>query len=242
MGPAFVLLAYVVVGSVLAGVGAAVTGGVTALLTRGAPKGRRRALIAAILFPFAGLAWSLAVLLVSGIINESVLHRDLGFGDTWQTPLPNGYQLLMIDVTDHGWVYNPKTQGHDAVATQEDAVDGVRIMQVAGPYILGGTGSQSYDDEDKIHTDRVDNYFLLDTQTGNHLTFTSLESLAGATAPLGINLNLERIDVVYSRYRYTWFDKLIIFVLCTPPLIFAGLIVWWIVLVRRTRRTVPSLA
>src|SRR5579862_9315091 len=99
MGPAFVLLAYVVGGGVLAGIGAAVTGGVTALLTRGAQKGRRRALVTAILFPFACLAWSLAVLLVSGIVNETFLHRDLGFGDTWQTPLPNGYQLLMIDVT-----------------------------------------------------------------------------------------------------------------------------------------------
>lgn len=60
------------------------------------------------------------------IVNEIVLHRDPGLGDTWHCPLPNGYALLMIDVMDHGWVYNPKTQPGDSVTEREDSVAGVR--------------------------------------------------------------------------------------------------------------------
>ncbi|HEY6369795.1 MAG TPA: hypothetical protein VIX37_04395 [Candidatus Sulfotelmatobacter sp.] len=52
-------------------------------------------------------------------------------GDTWQAPLPNGYQIMMIDVTDQGWVYNPKTQADGDVSERHDAVAGVRNLEVA---------------------------------------------------------------------------------------------------------------
>src|SRR5262249_52939879 len=117
-----VLLLWAVVGIVVAGAGMVVLGGAAALLTRGVVKGRRRAIVAACLFPLLCLAWGGAVFVGQAIINESVLHRDAGIGDTWRCPLPNGYQIMMIDVTDQGWVYNPKTQSTpDGVSDQEDA-------------------------------------------------------------------------------------------------------------------------
>ena len=125
MGIGFVLLIWAVVGTVLAVIGALVLASAAALLTRGAGNGRRRAIIAAGLFPFACLAWGGSMFFFQALVNEGLLHRDPGADDAWKTPLPNGYAILMIDVTDQGWVYNPKTQGSDsAVGEQEDAVAG----------------------------------------------------------------------------------------------------------------------
>jgi len=45
----------------------------------------------------------------------------------------------MIDTTDDGFVYNPKTQPEGTVAVsedEEDAVAGVRILQIAERYTL----------------------------------------------------------------------------------------------------------
>ena len=56
MGLGFVLLIWAIVGTVVAGIGAMVLGYATALFTRGATGGRRRAIVAASLFPFACLA------------------------------------------------------------------------------------------------------------------------------------------------------------------------------------------
>ena len=96
------------------------------------------------------------------VVNEGLLHRDLGLGDTWHAPLPNGYQIMMIDVTDQGWVYNPKTQPGSAVGEPADAVAGVRNLQVAGRYILGSADSKTFEHLGK-DTNQVDTYFLMDT-------------------------------------------------------------------------------
>ena len=40
--------------------------------------------------------------------------------------LPNGYQIMMIDVTDQVWVYKPKTQPTNSVLEREDSISGVR--------------------------------------------------------------------------------------------------------------------
>ena len=49
----------------------------------------------------------------------------------------------MIDLTDEGWVYDPKTQiVPDSVSDQDDAVPDVRTLQIAGRYILGGRSAE----------------------------------------------------------------------------------------------------
>lgn len=145
----------------------------------------------------------------------------------------------MIDVPDQGCVYNPKTQTDDSVGEQEDAVCGVRVMQLAGRYVLGGSDNES-SKRSAESNGHVNSYFLLDTQTGKHANFPTYEALRGEAQHLGISLNLEPIDVVYLRYRFTWFDVFAGFLLCVPPLITLSLLVRWIIKLRRTRQGVPQ--
>jgi len=225
---------------VVAGIGLLVLGGATAFFTRGVTKDRRKVIVAACLFPFACFAWAGIVFVFQAIVNEGVLQRDLGLGDTWHCPLPNGYRIMMIDVADQGWVYNPKTQhSKSAVGEQEDAVAGVRTVQVAGRYILGGADTSAFAHlgQDSNH---VDSYFLLDTQTGKRTQFQSYATLRGAAQRLGIEAKLEPINSVYSRYRFSWFDVFVGFLFCVPPLVGGFLLVRWVLRLRRTRPLIPN--
>jgi len=221
MGIGIVLLVWAVAGLIVAGVGSLMFGAVARYFTRAVAGDRRKAVIAAAAFPFVCLGWAGAVFVFQAFINGEVLHRDPGLGDSWECPLPNGYAILMIDVTDQGCVYNPKTQaGNGGVGEQEDAVFGVRDLQVAGRYILGGANSS---------------YFLLDTGTGKRQTFSTFEELRTTAGHKGIQLALQPIADVYSKYRFTYFDMFVGFLLCLPPLLLAWLIVRWIVRLRRSR-------
>lgn len=109
MGIGLVLMIWAVVGFVLACVGALVMGAVATFLTRKATNDRSLTLLASIAFPFACLGWAALLFVFQALVNGA-MHRDPGLGDTWNCPLPNGYAITMIDTTDHGWVYNAKTQ------------------------------------------------------------------------------------------------------------------------------------
>lgn len=234
MGLGIVLLVWAVVGLVLASGGAGILGSATALLTRGVTNGRRRIIVAVSLFPFVCLGWGAAVFVFQAILNEGVLHRDLGLGDTWHAPLPNGYQIMMIDVTDQGWVYNPKTQPGSAVTEQDDAVAGVRNAQVAGRYILGAADSNAFEHLGK-ESSQADTYFLLDTRLGKQTKFQNYDALRRGALELGIEPNLQPINAVYSKFRFSWFDVFAASVFCVPPLVGALWLVRWIVRLRRTR-------
>jgi hypothetical protein len=235
MGIGIVLMFWAVAGILVAGIGAATLGCAAALLTRGVTNGRRKVIVAASLFPFVCLGWGGAVFVFQALVNEGLLHRDLGMGDTWHAPLPNGYQILMIDVTDQGWVYNPKTQPGSGIGEQEDAVAGVRDIQIAGRYILGATDSKAFENLGK-DTNQVDAYFLLDTQTGKRIQFQNFEALRRKALEHGIEPDLQPINAIYSKFRFSWFDVLAGLLLCLPPVIGAALLIRWIVLLRQTRR------
>ena len=242
MGIGFVLLIWLVVGTVVAECGAAGLGATTAIFTNGVRTGRRRVVLAATFFPFACLAWAGAVFVFQWVINESVLQRDAGLGDSAKCPLPNGYALMMIDTRDQGWVYNPKTQPtRDVVGEQEDAVGGVRSLQVAGRYILGARDSKAFEHFAK-ETDEVDSYFLLDTSSGQRAEFPSSQALSDAAIRLGVQPSLRPINAVYIKYRYTAFDALAGFLLCAPPLVSGWCLVRWIRRLRRTRDAIPGQA
>jgi hypothetical protein len=241
MGIGFVLLIWAVAGAVIAGIGAVLIGGTTALLTRGVAQGRKqRVILAASVFPFLCLAWAGIVFFSQAAANEFVFHRDPGLGDTWQCPLPDGYALLMIDETEQGWVFNPKTQGWDGVAEGEDSISGVRVLQLSGPYILGGRDSHAYQFASK--DDYIESYFLLDTRTGKHESFPTYEALRDKARQMGIALSMERISAVYSKYRYTWFEILAAIVLLGPPLIFACLLIRWVLRLRISREAVLQMS
>jgi hypothetical protein len=242
MGIGMVLIAWTIVGTILAGVAAVVLGGATAWLTHGVQRWRRSAILAAAALPFLCFAWAGAVFVFQAIVNEAVFHRDPGLGDAWETPLPNGYALLMIDETDHGSVYNPKTQVPGGVSEQEDAPFGVRVLQVQGRYIIGGLDSKAGAWSNTNDT-RVDSYFLLDTQSSRRTNFPTYDALLQAASQVGIQPHLEPIAKVYSDYRFTWFDKVSAFLFFVPPLIALILLIWWVLRLRKTaNRLIRSLA
>jgi hypothetical protein len=185
MGIGVVLLFWAILGIVVATIAAATLGCAAAMLTRGVTDGRRKVIIAGSMFPLVCLGWGGAIFVFQAVVNEGLLQRDLGLGDTWHAPLPNGYQIMMIDVTDQGWVYNPKTQPGSGVGEQQDAVAGVRNVQVAGRYIIGATDSRAFDHAGK-DVNVVDSYFLLDTQLGKQTRFQNYDALRRSALELGI--------------------------------------------------------
>ncbi len=208
MGILFVLIIYAVVLTFGAAVGSSILGAVTYRLTKDSGPKRKSAITASRLFPFACVAFAGIWFIGYAVINYAVFHRDAGLGDSWQTPLPNGYALMMIDTTDQGTVYNPRTQpNQDSVIGKEDTVFGVRELQVSKALIFGArdTGYFSRIGRDSKY---VDSYFELDTSHGKRADFGSLADLRLDAARQGISLNLRDFDSVFNDYRNTWFDYL----------------------------------
>jgi hypothetical protein len=240
MGIGLVLVTFVVAGSACASFTAVVLGSATAFTLPTVP-GRRRAIIAVCAFPFACFLWSLGIFLLQAYVNEMILYRDPGVGDSWQTPLPNGYALLMIDEKRDGMVFNPKTRfiGDGDVAIgphDEDALGRIAVLQVSGPYILGRTRPDMHArPPSRSPQGEAENYFLLDTTTRRRSDFPTYTALCAAVTPLGIQPKLEPIATIYRRYRFTWFDALALALLALPPLSSAIVLYRWILRLRNPR-------
>jgi hypothetical protein len=139
----------------------------------------------------------------------------------------------MIDVSDEGTVYNPKTQPGEVVGDQEDSVSGVRELQVAGPFIYGGIDSD-YSKHFGQPSASVNRYFVLDTQTGKHVDFDTEGKLRDAASRSGAQLRLEPVFDVYRRYRFTWFDYVAGALLIAFPISGVYVLVTRIVRIRRS--------
>jgi len=244
MGLGFVLIFWAVIGLILSGIGALFLGGATWFFTRRVVKGRLLVIVAASLFPFACFAWGGVVFVFQAIVSELFLHRDAGLGDAWRCTLPNGYEILMIDVTDQGWVYNPKTGTSGAVSEREDSVAGVRLLQISGPYLLGAVDRNAFEHLGK-ESNAVDSYFILDTRSGERKTLQDYDALSDAAVQLGIQLNLEPIETVYFTYRSSWFDVFVGVLFFAPPVGGFLLLVRWVAKLRRkqapaTKRLPPQ--
>jgi hypothetical protein len=240
MGLGFVLLIWAVVWIVLGTIATIGLRIAARFFTRGVKEGRQKAVWVITLFPFTCIVWAGMVFGVQAVVNESLLHRDPGLGDDWHCPLPNGYALMLIDVTDEGWVFNQKTQGFDGGVTDtQGSVAGVRMVQVDGPYILGASDSRASERMGENSNQTV-SYFLLDTRTGKRDNFATFDELRGVAQQRGIPLKLEPIYVVYSKYRFTWFDGLAAAFLFLPPLVALWLLVRWILHLRTTRDALPQ--
>jgi len=239
MGVGFVAVMWLVFGTIAAFVGRLILRRLAAVLTREVDGRRERLIRAAAAFPFVCLAWCAAVFIFQATINEKVFHRDPWIGDAWECPLPNGYALLMIDVPDVGWVYNPRTQSMTGgVGQQEDAIPAVRTLQVANRYIFGGIDSNFRDHFDLAH--QVDSYFALDTMTGKRTDFATLDELRNAGTSLSVQLALEPIFRTYAKYRVTWFDMLAALLFVGPPLLGLALLGAWTLRERRATRELAS--
>jgi hypothetical protein len=236
MGLMFVLIFWAVVGAVVGSISAGVLAAITSFLTRGTTQGRRKLVIFAALLPFACLAWAGTVFVFQAAVNEGLLHRDLGLGDGWHAPLPNGYQVSFIDVTDQGSIC-PIAQGDDGCTSP--SISGVRLLEMAGPNLLGAADSQWFRHLGQ-QTSAVDQYFILDTRDGRKTAFTGLDQLKTKATTLGISLRLEPIYSIYSRYRFTSFDHFALCLLVLPPTGAVALLGYWVIRLRRTRTTLAN--
>jgi len=217
----------------MAGLGAPILAWMTARATRKATGNRRIAIWAAAAFPFVCLGWAGAVFVFDAVINVAFLHRDVGIGDGFDCPLPNGYALSFIDTTDIGMVYElqswpPWNDVH------KNAVKNVRFLQLAGSYILGSSDSRAFEHFGQ-QTEAVDSYFLLDAKTSKRQDFTTYDALDAAARELNIQAKLVPISSLYSKYRPTWFDAFASVLLLGPPLIGALVLSRWVLRLRRTR-------
>ncbi|MGC2638447.1 MAG: hypothetical protein WA294_14780 [Acidobacteriaceae bacterium] len=233
MGIGFVLILYAIVFGIAALVGAVVLGSVIGrLVSRSNPR-REMAVSVGRLFPFACVAYAGLWFISYALINYQCFHRDPGLGDSWESPLPNGYALLMIDVTDEGTVYNPNTQPlrSGAVGTA-DSEFGVRQLQIAGDLIFGARDSGYFG---RIDSDSnvVDRYFELDTRNGTCTEYQSLADLRTRAAREGVRLQLRPFDTVFDQYRWTWFDFAAAAALVIVPIVCFLLLVRWVWRIRR---------
>jgi hypothetical protein len=107
-------------------------------------------------------------------------------------------------------------------------------MQLVGPYFLGGSDSKRLEHFGQDGSP-VDPYFLLDTRTGKRTDFKTYDELRQAAQHLRVQPSLVPIGSLYSKYRFTWFDAFAGILLIAPPLVCAGLLMRWLMRVRRTR-------
>lgn len=237
MGIGCVLLVWVLAGMVIAAIGAFILAFATRRLTKDAVGPRKRAIVFAFIFPFFCLVWTGAVFAFQAYINESFLDRDAGIGDTWHCPLPNGYAITMIDVSDYGWVENERLYPHRAMHVEgEGIIGGVRLLQVSGAYILGAADSNwSSRVTDRKGDSNVSFYFMIDTQAGHRSDFPTRDELGLAASKAALSVDLKPIKSVYIKYRYTWFDLVALILEIVPIVIFAVLLGKLILKLRRTR-------
>jgi hypothetical protein len=232
VGIGFVLIVWVVIGSVLAAIGALALWGLAGYLTRQAKQPRGRLLSFAAALPFLSLAWAAIVFVFQATINVAVLHRDIGIGDAFECPLPDGYALAFIDTTEIGTVYKNNT---------ENGVRNVRFLQLAGPYIVAASDSKALDHFGR-QTAAVDTYFLIDTRNGRRSQFTDMAALRLAAERLHITVSLLPVGDLYSKYRFTWFDAFAAILLIVPPMLGVVWLFRWMLQLRRNRRTTERVA
>ncbi|WP_158786898.1 hypothetical protein [Granulicella sp. L46] len=146
----------------------------------------------------------------------------------------------MIDTTDQGTVYNPKTQASNgSIASRDDAVFGVRQLQVSHSLIFGASDTGYFGrigQESKF----VDSYFELDTKQNKVTEFKSLEDLRKRASSEGILLNLRPFESVFGDYRTTWFDYAAGLILIAVPLFGFASLVRWVWKIRTLREELSS--
>jgi hypothetical protein len=196
MGIGFVLIIYAVVLFIAAAGCSAILVAFTHSMLKHTAEKPKSLIRYAKLLPFARVVYAGVWFIAYAAINDSVFHRDPMLGDSWYTPLPNGYSIEMIDGTDSGAVYNPKTQ---------PGTPGIIRLQLDGPFIYGSFDHNWFDDSGKDKLPE-NGYFLMDTATNKRKDFTSYADLSSEAIKHNTSLNLRPINEVYQQYRMTWFD------------------------------------
>ena len=138
---------------------------------------RKRKLTLAFLSPGLAIAILIGCSIITMIVTSAACDVDLGIGDAWNAPLPNGYKITSIDMPGNGSIQ--KWEDHNLTNVR------VNQLQVIGDTIIG-----KYDKND---------YFLLDTRTDSVSHFDSME-------PLQACLNGRNISLIDNSNFY-WQSK-----------------------------------
>ena len=238
MGPLFVLIFWAIVGGFLSIVGGLALGGLVAFLTRGVGAGRSTAIWVARALPAVGCVYLFCCVVVFSIWSGA-RGRDMGWGDSWDTPILGDYHLMMIDVTDQGTVYNradPSVYRGGSVGWrpgQQDVIAGVRRLEVRSPFLLGAANPGAFMGRPEQSPETV--FFVLDTRSGNRIDEPTLTNLVADAQRLGGPLKLEPVDVIYGRYRYGRADLILLVLFSVPLLIALFFLAWRLIRLRATR-------
>lgn len=153
MGIIFVLVIWLVVFAIIAVIlGMIAVAVVNPFLSKNK---RNRKMLLTFLTPIVGIASYIGSSVIAMIIISGLLSIDIGFGDFWEAPLPNGYHLLSVDIPENGSIY--KDYDHRA-----EGIGGVQQIEVIGDSVIGLSGNK---------------YFLLETKTGKVTYYPSVLEL-----------------------------------------------------------------
>lgn len=210
MGPLFVLIFWGFVLCIVALPCVAASRWVAARLTiRSSDAVRKRFRSAATLGPMAVGLYLLLLLAGMGIYGTAT-GRDLGFGDDFELPLPNGYRWVAVDVPDLATIYDP--------GGEPTYLDHVVSLQRSGDWLAGGT-SDRVDRSGDLHDVSADHWFLLNTKNREHFDATSEAQLDQLTAEHGFRLKLQPSSAFYSSHRYRWYDAVVALLLLSPGML-----------------------
>ena len=154
------LVIFAVIAAILGVIGVAV---VYPFLSK---KARKRKILLTFLTPIVGIAGYVGSSVIAMIVISGLLSVDIGFGDSWKAPLPNGYQLISVDMPDNGSIY--KDDDHST-----EGIDGVRQIEVIGDSVIGLSSNK---------------YFLLDTKIHKVTYYPSVLELQKRVGKLNIAL------------------------------------------------------
>jgi len=213
MGIGIVLLMGAVAGLFVAAIASAYLQHKMEALSRGTGTRRAELLRTAAVLPFGCLVWAGLVFVVQAVVNTTWFGRDVGIGDWFQCPLPNGYSLQFVDTTEIGMLCRTLGPAHHECV---GSVDNVRLLQLAGGYLLGATDSNAITHFGR--KDNVDAYFMLDARNDAVEIYYTHDDLVSAALARNIRVKLEPIGEFYSRYRWGWFDLLALVLIMAPPL------------------------
>jgi hypothetical protein len=132
------LVIFAVIAAILGVIGVAV---VYPFLSK---KARKRKILLTFLTPMVGIASYVGSSVIAMILISELLNVDIGFGDSWKAPLPNGYQLISVDMLDNGSIY--KDDDHHT-----ESIDGVQQIKVIGDSVIGLSGNKYFLFDTKIH-------------------------------------------------------------------------------------------
>ncbi len=201
MGIIFTLILWATFSILAAVLGSAVLTGLTAFLTRHRPH-RYFLILFSALLPFLCLTWGGVVFVFQGAVNGVFLERDIGIGDEFYCPIPNGYSILMIDLMDHATLI-PKQKDFPSFAE-------VVSLQIENQIILGKTEQQW-----PLYQKRKIEYFYINTESGDFKIFSDIYQMK-IFLEQKIKVDLATVASIYSKYRYTWFDYACLLLVITP--------------------------